>query len=183
MLCRALSLTVSPCASMRPPSDCPSTVVRIHEDRRASTTKVNAEDDVGFSVGATGVGADVVEAAGVTGAGSDAGVAGAGVAATVSADVAAASLDRSHQIVPTSTKIPAAPKSPPRRRARPLAGTGKASLGNGDDSSMRDAAGESSSSSATGDAGNGFSDASVGELENVPGGSGSGNIGVISASA
>src|SRR4029453_3681868 len=107
----------------------------------------------------------------------------AGVAAADSVEVTAASLERSHQIVPTSTRIPAAAKSPTRRRARPLGGTGTASLGNGDDSSVRDAAGETSSSTGAGDAGCGFSDGSVGALEDALGGSDSGSIAVGSTSA
>ena len=142
MLCFALSRTVSPCASMRPPSDCPSTVVRNHEERRASTSNVSAEDaedDAGVSAAPVGAGVAVVgaeDAAGVTAAGCVAATAGAFDAAAVSG--ADPSPERSHQIVPTRMTRPAAANNPTRTRPRRLEGTGTESLGNGDDRNTRD---------------------------------------------
>src|SRR4029453_9353845 len=110
-LCCALSRTVSPCASMRPESDSPSTVVRNHDDRRASTSSDSAEvgADVfsGAGSGAAGAGAGVVD----TSAGADGTLTG-GVDLADASDGADSSPDRIHTIVPTRTAIPMTPNTP-----------------------------------------------------------------------
>ncbi len=138
-LCCALSRTVSPCASMRPESDSPSTVVRSHDDRRASTSSESAEGLSG--VVATGGGGVVGVKDGVvdTGAGVDGALTGPVAGAAVW--TAAGSLpDRSHMIVPTRTAIPATPNNPITMRARLVDGTGTESMENGDASNVLDAA-------------------------------------------
>lgn len=127
---------------MRPESDCPSTVVRSHEDRRASTSSESADGAADRSA-ETGAAGAVDDAAGATleeGVESvDGALTGAGGVDRAAASVGAGSLpDRNHQIVPTNTAIPATPKSATNTRARPLAGTGTESLGNCDDSNVRE---------------------------------------------
>src|SRR5688572_21399604 len=186
-LCRAFSRTVSPCASIRPKSDCPSTVVRSHEDRRASTTSESA-DGVGGVSPPTGAAGGVDDAGGGTVAGVDGALTGGGVDRTA-ASVAAGSLpDRNHQIVPTSTAIPAAPKNATNSRARPPEGTGTASLGNGDDSNVRELAVEIDGCCDNGDGdadadGSGCGVACSTSSENTLGGSGGGGslAGCVSA--
>jgi len=122
---------------MRPESDSPSTVVRSHDDRRASTSSESADGVDVFARaagGAAGVDEGVVETAG--------GVDGAlarGAVRTAASEVAGTLSDRNHQMVPTRTAIPATPNRPTTTRARRPVGTGTASLGNGDDSNMREA--------------------------------------------
>src|SRR5688572_7279222 len=177
-LCRAFSRTVSPCASMRPKSDCPSTVVRSHEDRRASTTSESADGVGGVSL-ATGTAGGVDDAGGGTGEGVDGALTGGGVDREAASVAVGSSPDRNHQIVPTSMAIPAAPKNATNNRARPPEGTGTASLGNGDDSKVREAAGEidGACDNEDGDAGadgSGCGTASSASSVNTLGGSGGG---------
>ena len=126
---------------MRPASDCPSTVVRSHDERRASTTSESAADGAAGASATSGAAGGVDDAVGeaeLVGAAVDGAL--AGEVDRAAASVAAGSLpDRIHQIVPTKTAIPAAPKSATNIRARPPAGTGTESLGYCDDSNIRDA--------------------------------------------
>ena len=129
---------------MRPESDSPSTVVRSHDDRRASTSSESADGFV--VVFATGVGSGAGAGEGVvgvvaaveTGPGFDDALAGAVDCAALSV-VAGFLSDRIHTIVPTRTAIPATPNNPTNIRARRDEGTGTASLGNGEDSNVRGA--------------------------------------------
>ena len=131
---------------MRPESDSPSTVVRSHDDRRASTSSESADGFVdvfaraaaggaaGADVGVVDTGEGVVDAAeGVDGA------LASGAVRTAASEVAGTLSDRNHQMVPTRTAIPATPNRPTTTRARRPVGTGTASPGNGGDSNMREA--------------------------------------------
>ncbi len=126
---------------MRPESDSPSTVVRSHDDRRASTSSESADAAADVSATATGAGGGVDDAAGATLEGV-AGVRSGAVDCAATSDAAGSLPDCCHKIVPTSTAIPATPKSATNTRARRFEGTGTASLVNGGDNSIRDAAGD-----------------------------------------
>jgi hypothetical protein len=171
---------------MRPASDCPSTVVRSHEDRRASTSSDNGDDDADVSEATAGVFAGADDAA-ATDAGSGADAAGALVDRAAVSEASALSPERNHQIVPTRTATPATPNNPTKSAARRLAGTGTASLGNGDESSMRDVAADSDGAAAEndgvgydgdgsdGDGSDGGAGSAIDVSENMLRGSGSGN--------
>ncbi len=129
---------------MRPESDSPSTVVRSHDDRRASTSSESADGFVlVFASGVdggpeAGDGVDAVVAAVDTAEGFDGTVAGA-VDCAVDSVATGFLSDRSHAIVPIRIAIPATPNSPTNMCVRRDEGTGTASLGNGEDSNVRGA--------------------------------------------
>jgi hypothetical protein len=168
---------------MRPASDCPSTVVRSHDDRRASTSSDNGDDDADSSAATAGTFAGADDADGVTDGASGADAAGAAVVDRAAVSEASVLLsERNHQIVPTRTATPATPNNPTKTAARRVAGTGTESIGNGDESSMRDVAGDSDGAVAEndgvaydGDGGDGGAGSAIDVSENMLRGSGSGN--------